>query len=173
MDFIIRPATVEDADSIGVVHVRAWQAAYRGVMPDTYLNSLRAEDRADMWRRWFESAQLHRHLLVVTVADIVTGFAVVGRENGSNDEGSVGELYAINLDPDWWGGGLGRSLLRAATDALRIDGYGAAVLWVVPQNLRARALYKSEGWTEDDVVRNEEVLGVIVSEVRYRRHLTA
>jgi RimJ/RimL family protein N-acetyltransferase len=46
------------------------------------------------------------------------------------------------------------------------------VLWVVPDNTRARRLYESEGWTVDGVSRDEEVLGVVVTEVRYRLHLT-
>ncbi len=44
--------TLEDAPRVGEVHVRAWQATYRSVMPDDYLDGLRAEDRADMWVLW-------------------------------------------------------------------------------------------------------------------------
>jgi GNAT superfamily N-acetyltransferase len=29
----VRPAVPEDADGIGLVHVRSWQSAYRGKMP--------------------------------------------------------------------------------------------------------------------------------------------
>lgn len=36
---------------MGSVRVRAWQAAYRGQMPDGYLDGLRAEDRAEGWAR--------------------------------------------------------------------------------------------------------------------------
>ncbi|HWM18395.1 MAG TPA: hypothetical protein VNO51_01815, partial [Ilumatobacteraceae bacterium] len=51
MPFRIRPAAVEDADAIGAVHVRSRLAAYRGVMPNEYLDGLRAQDRADGWLR--------------------------------------------------------------------------------------------------------------------------
>jgi hypothetical protein len=37
--------TMGDTSTVGEVHVRAWQAAYRGVMPDEYLNGLKPEDR--------------------------------------------------------------------------------------------------------------------------------
>jgi hypothetical protein len=46
------------------------------------------------------------------------------------------------------------------------------VLWVVPENQRARGLYESEGWAFDGVSRREEVFGVAVTQVRYRRQLT-
>src|SRR5919107_604708 len=45
----VRPATVADAPAMGRVHVRAWQAAYRGQMPDAYLDGLRPEQRAAGW----------------------------------------------------------------------------------------------------------------------------
>ena len=47
----IRPAQLGDAERIAAIQVRAWQAAYRGVMPDAYLDELNADDRAAYWRR--------------------------------------------------------------------------------------------------------------------------
>ncbi|HET9289988.1 MAG TPA: hypothetical protein VFQ49_02825 [Actinomycetes bacterium] len=43
---MVRPATVADAPAMGRLHVRAWQAAYRGHMPGDYLDGLRASERA-------------------------------------------------------------------------------------------------------------------------------
>jgi hypothetical protein len=36
----IRPARMEDVPQIAVVHVRSWQAAYRGLLPQAYLDGL-------------------------------------------------------------------------------------------------------------------------------------
>ena len=36
MERAIREATVEDALSIARIHVRSWQAAYRGIVDDDY-----------------------------------------------------------------------------------------------------------------------------------------
>jgi hypothetical protein len=43
---ITRPARLGDETSVARVHVRAWQAGYRTLMPEAYLSSLRLEDRA-------------------------------------------------------------------------------------------------------------------------------
>ena len=172
MPFTIRPAAVEDADAIGAVHVRAWQAAYRGVMPDEYLDGLRAQDRADGWRRHLTSLRPDQKVLVVDDdRDRVVGFAAFGCERGSETSQDVGELYAINLDPGVWDRGIGRALLRRATDELAAAGYAEVVLWVVPQNLRARHLYESEGWIDNNVKRDDKILGVTVPEMLYRRLL--
>jgi RimJ/RimL family protein N-acetyltransferase len=164
----IRPAVAADADAIGSVQVRAWQSTYRGVMPDDYLDGLQATERADGWRRFLVAVPAGEEMFVVADEGRVVGFALVGPEHGG-DTPEVGELYAINLDPDVWRRGLGRVLLRRATDRLVRFGYGEAVLWVVPDNQRARAFYESEGWTDDGVRRDDEVYGVVVPEMRYRR----
>jgi hypothetical protein len=44
--FSVRTATAGDAMEVAKVHVRSWQAAYRGLVPDSYLDALRPEDRA-------------------------------------------------------------------------------------------------------------------------------
>ena len=41
----VRLATAADVPAMGRLHVRAWQAAYRGHVPDDYLDGLRAEVR--------------------------------------------------------------------------------------------------------------------------------
>lgn len=169
---VVRPATGDDADAIGVVHVDAWQAAYRGMMPDDYLDGLRAADRAQFWARILADAPVDAHTLVIEDAGNIVGFASCGSERGSLDHPTVGELYAINLTPMVWGRGLGRELLAAATQVLADDGYAAAILWVVPQNDRARYVYERAGWTADGTDRVDTVQGATVDEVRYRCNLT-
>lgn len=157
----IRPASVDDADAVGEVHVRAWQSAYRGVMPDDYLDGLQAQDHASRWREHLIAPSSDGHLLVIVDDHRVVGFASLGPARDSDAACDIGQLYAINLDPDVWG--------RA--DRLRELGYVEAVLWVVPDNQRARRLYESEGWGDDDLRRDDEVFGVVVSQMRYRRLL--
>lgn len=90
---------------------------------------------------------------------------------GREEEVDTAELYAINLDPVWWGKGLGTSLLEAVTDVLRAMGYREAVLWVIPGNGRAIGFYRRQGWDHDAAERRTDVLGARVDEVRYRRRL--
>jgi len=171
-DLMIRDAVESDANAMGQLHVRAWQRAYRGVMPDEYLDSLQAQDRIAMWRDRISRYDLPS-LLVAVVADEVVGFAAFGAEQAPTTTPSCGELYAMNLDPDHWGRGIGRVLLRRVTEELIAMGYEQAVLWVVPENQRARALYESEGWVADGGVSTEEILGVTVTDIRYRKPLVA
>lgn len=154
---------------MGAVHVKAWQAAYRGgLMPDDYLDSLSAEERAEMWRSALEQPLGPRRarFVVEDTSGVVIGFILVGPEDG-DDETTTGQLFAINVDPDHWGTGAGRSLHDAGIDVLTEAGFDQAVLWVHPDNARARSFYESLGWQSDDITRQAQVLGVDVPEVRY------
>ena len=94
----IRDAAEADATAMGRLHVRAWQSAYRGVMPDEYLDGLCAEARITMWRSRISRADLPP-LLVAVVADEVVGFAAFGAAQPSTSSPECGELYAMNLEP--------------------------------------------------------------------------
>ncbi|MDQ3642541.1 MAG: GNAT family N-acetyltransferase [Actinomycetota bacterium] len=127
MGVTIRPASIHDADAVGEVHVRAWQSAYRGVMPDDYLDGLQAQDHATRWREHLIAPSSDGQLLVVVDDHRVVGFGSLGPDRDRDAPSDIGQLYAINLDPDIWGRGIGRALLNVATDRLRELGYVEAV----------------------------------------------
>jgi ribosomal protein S18 acetylase RimI-like enzyme len=166
----VRHAAVADAPAMGRLVVRAWQAAYRGQMPDDYLEGLRAEDRAAYWDGVLRREDRRGAVLVVERAGEVVGFAAAGP---SRDPEGAGELYAINVDPAHWGTGAGRALLEAAQTELARLGFAELVLWVLPGNALAHRFYERAGWAPDGTERTAEVFGVTVPEVRYRRRSTS
>ena len=167
----VRPAQPSDAEGIGLVHVRSWQAAYRGQFPQDYLDGLDPARRAAGWRRYFEPEPPHRQALLVSEigADIV-GFASVGPCR-DRDTAGAGELYAIYLLTQWWGQGLGRQLMAAALGALAGLGFEEATLWVLDANDRARLFYEAAGWAADGATKTDDSFGFPMAEVRYHRLL--
>jgi RimJ/RimL family protein N-acetyltransferase len=167
---VVRAAVPADAAAVGHVHVLAWQAAYVGLMPQAYLDGLDADQRAGYWRQVLSRSREQAPVLVGETGGEVAGFATFGP--AQDDPGtSDGELYAINVRPDRWGSGMGGALLAAAHAGLAGLGYRSAVLWVLPGNQRARAVYEHLGWRLDGVERTVEIRGFTVPEVRYRRPL--
>jgi len=143
-------------------------------MPDEFLDGLDPVERGNMWARALGAARPGSSRLAVCVesAEDPVGFAIVGPVRGTEASGSgLGELYAINLDPDVWGLGLGRDLLAAATAELSRLGFTEAVLWVATSNSRARRFYEVAGWHPDGAERIDDSLGPAIDEVRYRRSL--
>ena len=151
------------------VHVRSWQAAYQGLLPDAYLDSLRPEDRAK--RYTFGSSDPAQPMtLVALVEGAIRGFATTAPARDPDAAGK-GELAGLYVDPDWWGRGIGQALLMAARDRLAEQGCKSAVLWVLDGNQRARRFYEADGWVADGSHRVEEIWGVKAGEARFARDL--
>lgn len=170
----VREARPEDAPAIAQAHVLSWQAAYRGLMPDEYLDSLSIESRSEGWTRLLTSATSQQTVFVADEDGDVVGFSSVGPPQDAADaapDGSVGELFTIYLRPEAWGRGLGRELLERAERELRDRGYGQAILWVVEGNDRTRRFYEAAGWSLDGGTKIECLPGTEAPAVRYRKSL--
>jgi GNAT superfamily N-acetyltransferase len=166
---LIRPAHVGDELDIAKVHVRSWQAAYRGLIPDGYLDGLTAEDRAARYD--LASADPQKPSTLVAVDDgRIVGFASIMPARDVDLAGQ-GELCALYVDPDVWGKGIGLALVSAARTRLVEMGFGQASLWVLAGNTRAEQFYRKDGWGADGVRRTEIIWGLTVEELRYRRKL--
>jgi ribosomal protein S18 acetylase RimI-like enzyme len=164
----IREATPQDAEAISGIHVRAWQAAYRGQLSDEYLDGLRVEDRLEMHRAALGSPPPEYRMWVADDAGRPVGFAVTGKSQDADAEERTAELYAIYLEPEHMGTGLGRALFEHALDDVRQRGFRAATLWVLETNERARRFYEIAGWKHDGTVTSEHVDCEMRPTVRYR-----
>lgn len=179
MPHTVRPASPEDADRLAAIHVRSWQVAYRGLLPDEYLDQLNPADRVERWRRILLATDLSRGGVLVLAADDVLGagadllgFAGFGPSRDADaNPAQVAEITTIYLLPEVWGSGLGRQLMAAAVERLAGTGYAQATLWVLDSNLRARRFYTGCGWAEDGASQRDETLGFPITEVRFRRSL--
>jgi ribosomal protein S18 acetylase RimI-like enzyme len=77
---LLRPAQPSDALAIARVHVRAWQQGYAGILPASYLNQLRPEDRAAKYDLSHADPS-HPHTIVATDADIISPTETSGLGN--------------------------------------------------------------------------------------------
>lgn len=106
----VRAATPDDACEVASIHVRAWQVAYRGLLPQEYLDGLRPEDRARGYTFDRTGAE-HPAALVAVEHGMICGFVITGLSHDS-DLQDARELWAIYVDPQRWGNGIGRSSWR-------------------------------------------------------------
>jgi GNAT superfamily N-acetyltransferase len=165
----LRDATAADRIAVARVHVRSWQAAYRGLLPDELLDGMRPEHRAARYK--FGGTGPGVPTTIVAVAEgSIQGFATLGTARDDDLDGA-GELYAIYLDPTAWSRGWGRTLVAAARDRLSELGYTSAALWVLSGNERAKRFYETDGWSADGLERPIELGGFVADEMRYRREL--
>tara|TARA_R110002051_G_scaffold309285_1_gene381775 strand:- start:1793 stop:2338 length:546 start_codon:yes stop_codon:yes gene_type:complete len=176
----LRPAQLNDARDIAVVHVDAWRAAYEGLLPPEMLDALRTEGRAARWSRWIESSlsgnptdgthgPSHR-LLLAEVDGRAAGWATFG---GGRDDGMthLGELAGLYVHPDYWSQKIGHALLERVDQELRAEGWNQAYLWVLRGNARAIRFYEEHGWHADGDEKVVDVGGTQLHELRHLRQL--
>jgi GNAT superfamily N-acetyltransferase len=156
---------------IGLVHVRSWQAACRGLVPQEFLDGLDPVQRGERWEQLLgEGREEPVRVLVAEVGCKVVGFASVGPSRAEDSRGA-GEVQAIYLVAERWGQGIGKALMECALDALRQAGFSDATLWVLGSNDRARRFYEAGGWAPDGTEKQDDSRGFPLTEVRYRRRL--
>jgi GNAT superfamily N-acetyltransferase len=168
---LLRPAEPEDAMAVARVHVRSWQAAYRTLLPDDYLDQLRPEDRAQAYD--FATTDPQKPKTIVAVDQrLIKGFATTMPARDP-DLADHGELCALYVDPTHWGRGIGVTLISAARARLLELGFRDALLWILAGNVRAERFYQIDGWAPDGQHRTDTLWDITVSEHRYCRSLVA
>ncbi|MGH7794321.1 MAG: GNAT family N-acetyltransferase [Candidatus Binatia bacterium] len=167
----LRKATVEDAAGISFVHVRSWQVAYRGHMPDEFLHGLDAGKRTPMWRELTQNPEKIVFVAEDREGDIV-GFSALGPSRDADAEPNTAEVSAIYVHPEKWRMGTGRALLSVSVDEARKHEFDQVTLWVLEANQRARSFYESFGFLPDGAMKDDDQgKGFAVREVRYRLEL--
>jgi ribosomal protein S18 acetylase RimI-like enzyme len=168
----VRAATVRDAAELAVIHVRSWQAAYKGLLPQDFLDRLDVTDRVARWQHTLRATDWSRSgVMVIHPGREVLGFARFGPTRDSEESDAVGELRSIYLLPEAWGQGLGKRLMSMALARLAAAGYSQATLWVLQSNARARRFYEAGGWAHDGASKCDDSLGFPIQEIRYRKQL--
>ena len=107
---LIRSARVEDAHAVAAVRVASWRWAYRGIVPDAYLDGLTEAESEESWRAVAAGEQPGAELLVCEVAGGVVGFACYGAARAPSF-GHAGELYATYYLPQAMGKGHGSAMM--------------------------------------------------------------
>ncbi|MFN9475237.1 N-acetyltransferase family protein [Acidovorax sp.] len=168
----IRTATPEDAACIGAIRVAAWQAAYRGAMPDAYLDALDPGANLE-WLRAALGAEPAPFTLRVVEDDVAgqpVAFSIVGKPRYAvAGPASTMELWALNVHPLHWRRGAGQQLVQQALVDAQVQGFAAVELWCIHSNTAARRLYKACGFRASGAVRTTSHLtSHPLQEVAYR-----
>jgi GNAT superfamily N-acetyltransferase len=171
-EIVVREGVPGDERGIAHVRGRTWRAAYAHVFTSEQLETISEDDDAEGWGRALREPPPRATTFVATRDDLIVGFAGL-RSARSEKDPDLGELVAIYVLPVEWGAGVGRALMARVLTRLRESGFTEAILWVLEDNPRTRRFYERAGWHADGGVKEEEWLGTVVREVRYRISLGA
>jgi ribosomal protein S18 acetylase RimI-like enzyme len=141
----VRPAVIDDVDGIVSVAEAAWHAAHAPIVGEAAVERFLEEFYdADAFRRLIDDDAA---LLAVATADAVRGFVAARPDDDATDAYHLTRLY---VEPDRWGEGIGRRLLRWAEDRAAANGAGRLTLGVMAANDRAMGFYEAAGYRRAD-----------------------
>ena len=167
----IHPATTADAKEIATVHVDAWRAAYKDIVPGVYLAALDVVTGAERWLRTITVGT--PRVFVAIARDSVAGWIAFGPPRDDDVESRCAEIQAIYVAPSFWKRGIGTALMNAASERLHAEGYSAVTLWVLKDNKPAQAFYVQRGFQTDGSARVIEIGRSTLTEARLKGRIPA
>jgi GNAT superfamily N-acetyltransferase len=83
------------------------------------------------------------------------------------------EIDAFYTHPRFWGRGAGLALMERAVELCDAARFTVLTLWTEERNARPRRFYELYGFRLDGAVREREVHGTFIREVRYLKQIRA
>jgi ribosomal protein S18 acetylase RimI-like enzyme len=103
-----REATIADVLEVAKVHVQSWRESFSGIVPQTFLDKMSVENRANAFEKGF-SQNFYKMFVAETKENGIVGFADFGKNRHINSQYEA-ELYSIYLSPDFQRKGIGSKL---------------------------------------------------------------
>lgn len=151
---------------ISRIYEKSWKYAYRGIIPQDYLDAIPTGRWADgITRDGMQS-------LVMTEHGRIIGTASFCRSRWAQYP-DFGEIVSIYLLPAYMGKGYGGYLLKRCAEELKQRGYDSILLWCLEDNRHARTFYEKNGFICSDVYMKGEIGGKLLREVMYMYHTNA
>jgi len=132
-----RPATIDDLDALTDIWHDGWFEAHADHVPGELID---LRDRASLRIRM---ENMLADTDVVGPVGAPVGFCTVMED----------EIYQFYVAPAARGAGTAKLLLQAGENRLAASGIEIAQLYVLPENHRAQAFYKRNGW-DGDVIKH-------------------
>lgn len=150
----------DDRLAISRIYEESWKHAYKGIVPQGYLNAI----PEGQWAANIE--QEGRKNLVMVLDGVMIGTSGFGSSRMA-EMTDFGEIISIYLLPPYMGKGYGRQLLRAVMDELRKMGFDKMFLWVLEENKNARNFYEKCGFVQTERYLVSDIGGRKLKEVQY------
>jgi RimJ/RimL family protein N-acetyltransferase len=163
MDITIRKAMINETYEFASCKIEAWQSAYKGIIPDEYLNSMSVEQHAERYKEWMKDQNTEYYFVICN--NETAGILVLSKCD-NEDKPNAGDIIAIYLLKPYWNKGHGRTMMNFAMDRLKQLGYDEVVIWSLEDNIRAKQFYEKFGFVFDGS-KVEMNFGELLTAVRH------
>lgn len=150
----------DDRNALSRVYEESWKHAYRGIIPQDYLDGIPRG-------QWAASADKP---LVSTLVMYENG-ELIGTSSFCpsrfEDMAGWGEIVSIYLLPGFTGKGYGKQLFGEVLRTLEGMGFRDIFLWVLEENTNARGFYENRGFVPNGKYLDGNIGGKPLREIMY------
>ena len=161
----IRAARLNDARALAEIHSSAWKTAYRGIVPDTILDNISADERQKRFEQALSEGREENFLIFADGKPV--GLMCIGACRDEDKDDSCVK-YGVLPVAEYWNKGIGSYFMDWGLNELKNRGYKKATLWVLEENLNARRFYEKLGFEHDGRAK-ELTIGKRLTELRYEK----
>ncbi|MDR0880134.1 MAG: GNAT family N-acetyltransferase [Clostridioides sp.] len=153
----------DDLDAIGNIYADSWKYAYKGIVPQEYLDTL----SGSRWKEFLTNS--NGDSIVVIDNGKYIGTAAIS-ESRDEDMPGWGEINTIYLLPEYFGKGYSKPLFEYAINELLKKGFKDIYLWVFDKNARARGFYEKNGFQKTCDMTSSVIIDEKLLVVKYIKH---
>lgn len=164
MKIQIRCAQSSDSAAISQIYAASWRCAYRGMVPQQYLDELRDDFWTEKFQLWLSRGALQADLAFVDGK--LAGCVAYGNSRYEKRPG-WGEIVSIYIHPDFYRKGMGTRLLQSALSYLKAQNCEGCFLWVLRENRNAQRFYEKNGFTPSGDTCLSEIMGEQLTDLCY------
>lgn len=160
---IIRNKKESDIESLAKVHYESWITTYKGIVPDSYLDSLSLESYIE------KHHMFNAPCIVAEVDGKVVGFLMYSKDKDEDTSDKCGEIMVIYLLQEYQHKGIGTLLMNEAEKRMKSE-FDQLSLWVLEDNIPTVKFYEKMGFEKDGKYELEE-LGNVLRETRMIKNI--
>lgn len=150
----------DDRLAISKIYEESWKYAYKGIIPQEYLNSIPEGRRS----KNFDIPGWKTLVCIVDGKYIGTSSFCKSRFEQFPD---CGEIISIYFLPEYMGKGYGKKLLETSILELKKLGFDELFLWVLDDNIKAKNFYEHLGFLQTEEYLDDTIGGKEFREVRF------
>ena len=156
-NIIIRNVEKEDLWAVSSIVVNGWKSAYRGIIDDSFLDSLKIEDNYNRRLKDYKE----NGFIVAEIDNEVVGFCRYTTSNlfSKKLQDIDCELCAIYVRPDSKRQGIGSALFKYVIQEQKNNNNQNMILWCLKENYNSRKFYEKMGGTlfgENEIEKGEK-----------------
>jgi GNAT superfamily N-acetyltransferase len=162
--------TIDDAKAVAEIQTASWQFAYKGIVPQDYLDVIDVKKREENWAKGMIEDPTIVRLVACEDNDHAIGF-ICGLHNRDKDSKIDSELWAIYICPQKIKNGIGEMLFTSFVTELKSKNFSTMKVWVLEENKIGRSFYEKMGGTLSTLQKEIEIGGAKLKEVSYEYKL--